>query len=127
MKLFFDIIKLHCNIDNENAEFIFNKSGIFKQNNINTVNSSSMGRLFDAVASALDIKHFNSFEGECAIALESCARKANKAFYISPTLSPKEIINQVKRANAPKEEVALGFHYMLAELILNIAKKYDMY
>lgn len=96
------------------------------ENNINTVNSSSMGRLFDAVASALDIKHFNSFEGECAIALESCARKANKAFYISPTLSPKEIINQVKRANAPKEEVALGFHYMLAELIVNIAKKYDV-
>lgn len=96
------------------------------ENNINTVNSSSMGRLFDAVASALDIKHFNRFEGECAIALENCARKASKAHYIKPSLNPKEIIEQIKNANAPKEEIALGFHIMLSELILSIAEKYKV-
>lgn len=94
------------------------------ENNINVVNSSSMGRLFDAVASALDVKHYNNFEGECAIALESCARKAKKAYKINASLNPTKIIEEVKNANAPKEEVALGFHYMLAELILNIANKY---
>lgn len=96
------------------------------ENNINTVNSSSMGRLFDAVCSALDIKHYNSYEGECAIALEREARKTKKAFRIEPSLNPKEIIRQIKNATAPTEEVALGFHLMLAELILSIANKYKV-
>ncbi len=41
--------------------------------NINTAYSSSMGRLFDAAASLLDICHYNSYEGECAIQLEQAA------------------------------------------------------
>lgn len=96
------------------------------ENNINVVSSSSMGRLFDAVSSALDIKHYNSYEGECAIALENEARKAEKAYYISPSLNPKDIINQIKNSDAPKAETALGFHIMLARLILGIAKKYNV-
>lgn len=96
------------------------------ENDINTVSSSSMGRLFDAVCAALDIKHHNSYEGECAIALEVTARQAEKAFYIEPSLNPKRIIEAVKSAQAPKEEVALGFHLMLCELILNIAKEYNV-
>lgn len=96
------------------------------ENNINVVNSSSMGRLFDAVASALNVSHYNSYEGECAIKLEACARRAEKAYYIKPSLNPKEIINVIKNAKAPNEEVALGFHYMLSELILKITKKYKV-
>lgn len=96
------------------------------ENNINIVESSSMGRLFDAVCAVLDIKHYNTYEGECAIALESCAKKASEAYYIPPTLNPRDIINEIKNAKAPKESVALGFHYMLAELILMIAKKYNI-
>lgn len=95
------------------------------KNNINTVNSSSMGRLFDAVCSALGIKHYNNYEGECAIALESCARRAKKAYSLPITFDCKEIIKNVKAANAPPEEIALGFHIMLANLILKIAKKYN--
>lgn len=95
------------------------------ENNINVVNSSSMGRLFDAVCAALDIKHYNEYEGECAIALESVAKTAKKAFYIEPSLDSEYIINQVKNANAPCDEVALGFHLMLCDLMLEIAKKYD--
>lgn len=93
---------------------------------INTIKSSSMGRLFDAVCSALDIKHYNTYEGECAIALERCARKSSTPYYIEPTLDPVEIINKVKNADASKEDIALGFHIMLCELILSIAKKYDV-
>lgn len=96
------------------------------ENNINVINSSSMGRLFDAVCSALDIKHYNTYEGECAVALENCARKAQKPYNLPLSFNPKEIIANIKSANAPKEEVALGFHIMLSKMILEIAKKYDV-
>ncbi len=95
------------------------------EHNINTVNSSSIGRLFDAVAAVLDICHYNTYEGECAIMLENEARKAVNAHHLTPTLSPKKIIEEIKKANASKEEIALGFHYMLAEVILDISKKYN--
>ena len=98
------------------------------ENNINTVNSSSMGRLFDAVASLLDIRHYNSYEGECAIALENCARKAVSTFKLTPSLNPKEILEQIQKAKnkASAESIALGLHFMLSELILNIANEYKI-
>ncbi|MCH5320522.1 MAG: carbamoyltransferase HypF [Eubacterium sp.] len=96
------------------------------ENNINTVLSSSMGRLFDAVCSLLDIKHYNSYEGECACALESTAKKADKAYRLAHTLDPKMILNQIKEAKnkATKEELALGFHMLICNLICDIAEKY---
>ena len=94
------------------------------KNNINTVNSSSMGRLFDAVCALLDIKHYNSFEGECACALESTARKAKKAYPIEVSLNPIEILTQIKNADAPKEELALSFHMMICNMILTLSEKY---
>ena len=42
-------------------------------NHINTIDSSSMGRLFDAAACIMGIRGKNSYEGECAIALENAA------------------------------------------------------
>ncbi len=42
-------------------------------NGINTVKSSSMGRLFDAVSSLLGICDYNHYEGQCAIMLEDAA------------------------------------------------------
>ena len=46
--------------------------------NINAVKSSSMGRLFDAVAALLEICGGNSYEGECAIRLEQMAHKGRE-------------------------------------------------
>lgn len=107
----------------DNSNELVNKA---REQSINTVNSSSMGRLFDAVCAALGLKHKNSYEGECAIALESAARKAKKPFYIEPSFDPSEIIAAVKAADAPKEEIALGFHMMLCDMILKIAQKYGV-
>lgn len=98
------------------------------ENNINVIESSSMGRLFDSVSALLDIKHYNSYEGECATSLESCAKMAVRAFKMTPSLNPKEILKQIKKAKntASAESIALGFHLMLSELILNIADKYKI-
>lgn len=96
------------------------------ENNINTVLSSSIGRLFDAVCALLDIKHYNSFEGECACALEQCAKRAESAYKLTETLNPIAVLNEIKNAKncASAEELALGFHHMLASLICSTAEKY---
>ena len=46
------------------------------QQNVNAIQTSSMGRLFDAAASLLGLADFNSHQGRCAMALESAARIA---------------------------------------------------
>lgn len=94
------------------------------KNNINTVQSSSMGRLFDAVCALLDIKHYNTYEGECACALESMARKASEEYFINTSLNPKEILLQIENARAKKENIALGFHMMICRLICEVSQKY---
>jgi hydrogenase maturation protein HypF len=50
------------------------KAGL--HHNINTINSSSMGRLFDSIAAYAGVHDINRYEGECAIMLENAAAEA---------------------------------------------------
>lgn len=46
------------------------------QQGINTIKNTSIGRLFDAASALLGLRCYNSYEGECAIALENAAAAA---------------------------------------------------
>lgn len=67
------------------------------ENGINTITSSSMGRLFDGVAAMLGIKEHNDYEGQCAILLEDAAAAPEKS-----------------EAN----RLAREFHHKVADMIL---------
>ena len=109
-------------------------------NNIGTFETSSVGRLFDAIASLLEIKQENSFEGECATLLETKAwdyitqaddRKILPKLCIDIDFCDgKYIINQIKLFNdianlkASGENnigaIAAAFHDALAECICKV-------
>ena len=92
---------------------------------INTFETSSAGRLFDITAAALGIRSYNTYEGECAAALENAAKYALKngmTTYAFPvTGDPHELIYYVikaKQKGMDVRELALGFHRAVASWII---------
>lgn len=115
-----------------------NRVGIIKpamEHRINTVLTSSMGRLFDAVSSILEIGHRNNYEGECAAFLEREAVLAERS-HIEPVklsfaisteheiieIDPKPLLEQLCRLRSTEDKgsLALGFHYALAEAVKEV-------
>ncbi|MDF2540477.1 MAG: (NiFe) hydrogenase maturation protein HypF [Herbinix sp.] len=107
------------------------------QNQVNTIGSSSIGRLFDAAASILRIQDINRYEGECASLLEKEALLAlisNKKpedldFSIKQKneiieIDPQPVLEALCHRRETKDigALALGFHYAIARMIATICK-----
>lgn len=98
---------------------------------INTIYSSSMGRLFDAVSARLEICDYNSYEGKCAVLLEMAAGKACKPYPLTLPLSGNEwdtsaLIRQIAEAEGDINEIALGFHHAIANAVAEACEKTDI-
>lgn len=110
---------------------------VFKKMKVrNQLKTSSVGRIFDAVASLLDICHVNTYEGEAAILLENFNDSYdidNCTAYCSITengtipsyLLLKNIYLDLKEGNS-REAIILNFLYTLASLILEVAARYKL-
>jgi len=96
----------------------------------NSVDTSSMGRLFDAVASILGICHFASYEGQAAIELEMAVSSTDAEAYRFDLSQGDEIVMDpapVLRAivsdfrhNIPPGTISGRFHASVANCIAEI-------
>ena len=107
---------------------------VMAKNRINSVVSTSAGRLFDAVSAILGICRKSSFEGEAAIKLQFAAELGNKEEMIGHTLpyigddgvwtmkTGSVVCSVISRhlAGEPVEQTAMAFHQCLAEQIRDV-------
>jgi hydrogenase maturation protein HypF len=102
-------------------------------NGVNTARTSSCGRLFDAVASLIGLRHEVNFEGQAAIELETIAEDGCEERYgfavegdgpweldFRPAI---EAIARDRAAGVPREWMAAKFHNALATATVEICRR----
>ncbi|KAJ51354.1 hydrogenase maturation protein HypF [Clostridium tetanomorphum] len=102
--------------------------------NVNCIETSSMGRFFDGVASLLNLKKRITYEGEAAIALENICNPQEKGVYNYDIVNHKgefiikeeKIIKGILKDlfhSVEKGVIAKKFHNTIIELTVDMCKK----
>lgn len=99
---------------------------------INSVQSTSIGRLFDAVSAMLGICHYNSYEGQAPVELEWMARKAFSPvdLYIGADGNTSQLFYDISKYISDGKavsDIALGFIYAIASYIEEVVNKYQIH
>ena len=92
--------------------------------NINCVTSTSVGRIFDAIAAILGVCKVSTYEGEAAMKLQAAAERSDKNFH-AEFLTTEEIFNEVLTRRLDGENIfdlARFFHESLAEMTAAIVE-----
>ncbi|MGA2071406.1 MAG: carbamoyltransferase HypF [Sedimentisphaerales bacterium] len=110
---------------------------IFEQINkkINTVQTSSLGRIFDAVAAMLGLGNYNHFEAQLPITLEAIATpdcdrqydfelagKSGKPLTLDLRIMISQILADIQN-NEEKGNISAKFHNTIASGLFEMAKK----
>jgi hydrogenase maturation protein HypF len=106
------------------------------QRRVSTIPTSSAGRLFDAIASLIGLRHTVSFEGQAAMMLEAAADappdpSAGSCDFALIGASPVEIdlrpmIRQIVgdvESNQPQTQIAVRFHNTLVAVIAAVCRR----
>jgi len=94
----------------------------------NVIETTSCGRILDAVAAILDVCYERTYEGEPAMKLESSALQGKDALKLNPilngdTLDTTNLILEIfeNKKKIPREDLALSAHIYLAKGLAMLA------